>query len=159
MRRAIRGALRHPDEAVAIFALLVTVGAVGWGVITRYITAQPAVWASEVAAIAFAWLTFFGASACFRHNAHPSIDMLVQRLPARPQAIVRRGVDLLVAAFLAYFAWLGLSFSISAWENPTAVLRVPMTVVYAPVTLATLMMLGRHLAAMRRPIEPERAMV
>ena len=70
------------DEAIAVFALLVTVGSVGWGVVTRYVTAQPAVWASEVAAIAFAWLTFFGASACFRHNAHPSIDMLVQRLPA-----------------------------------------------------------------------------
>lgn len=154
----MRRALRAPDEVIAILALLVTVGAVGWGVITRYITAQPAVWASEVAAIAFAWLTFFGASACFRYNAHPSIDMLVQRLPARPQALVRRGVDILVAGFLVYFAWLGMRFSIAAWDNPTAVLRVPMTVVYAPVTLATLMMLARHLAAMRRPRAPERAM-
>ncbi len=158
MRRALRGALRNPDEAIAILALLVTVAAVGWGVVTRYITAQPAVWATEVAAIAFAWLTFFGASACFRHNAHPSIDMLVARLPARPQAFTRRAVDLLVAGFLGYFAWLGLGFSIAAWDNPTAVLRVPMTVVYAPVTLATLMMLVRHLAAMRRPRQPERAM-
>lgn len=158
MRRALRGTLRHPDEAVAILALLVTVVAVTWGVVTRYVTAQPAVWATEVAAIAFAWLTFFGASACFRHNAHPSIDMLVQRLPQRPQAMLRRGVDLLVAAFLVYFAWLGASFSIAAWDNPTAVLRVPMTVVYAPVTIATLMMLARHIAAMRRPRQPERAM-
>ncbi|NDG48975.1 MAG: TRAP transporter small permease [Rhodospirillales bacterium] len=154
----MRRAWRNADELIAIAALLVTVASVGWGVITRYVTAQPAVWASEVAAIGFAWLTFFGASACFRHNAHPSIDMLVQRLPAWPQALVRRAVDLLVAAFLAYFAWLGLSFSISAWDNPTAVLRLPMTVVYAPVTLATLMMLARHLAAMRRPRMPERAM-
>ena len=97
MRRAARGVLRNPDEAIAILALLVTVAAVTWGVVTRYITAQPAVWATEVSAIAFAWLTFFGASACFRHNAHPSIDMLVQRLPAGPQAILRRGVDALVA--------------------------------------------------------------
>jgi TRAP-type transport system small permease protein len=77
----IRLSLRYPDEAVAILALVVTVLSVTWGVITRYITAQPAVWASEVATIAFAWLTFFGASACFRHNAHPSIDMLVVRFP------------------------------------------------------------------------------
>lgn len=144
------------DEAIAAGALLVTVGAVGWGVVTRYVTAQPAVWATEVAAIAFAWLTFFGASACFRHNAHPSIDMLVGRLPARPQAWVRRGVDLLVAAFLLYLAWLGLHFSIAAWDNPTAVLRLPMTIVYAPVTVATLMMLWRHLNAVRGA--PERAM-
>jgi TRAP-type C4-dicarboxylate transport system permease small subunit len=43
------------------------------------------------------------------------------------------------------------------------VLRVPMTVVYAPVALASLMMLARHLAAMVRSARtgertPERAM-
>ena len=160
MKRLLRQALHHPDEAIGAGALLVTVGSVGWGVMTRYVTAQPAVWASEVAAIAFAWLTFFGASACFRHNAHPSIDMLVGRLPAGPQRAVRLGVDLLVAAFLAYFCWLGLVFSIAAWDNPTAVLRLPMTVVYGPITLASLMMLARHLANMRRPARaPERAVV
>lgn len=150
LRRLARQALRRPDEAIAVAALLATVGAVGWGVVTRYVTAQPAVWASEVAAIAFAWLTFFGASACFRHNAHPSIDMLVRRLPPGPRRVARLGADLLVAAFLAYFCWLGLTFSIAAWDNPTAVLRVPMTVVYGPVALASAMMLARHLAAMLR---------
>ena len=156
----MRKALRHPDEAIAVLALLITVGSVGWGVVTRYVTAQPAVWASEVAAIAFAWLTFFGASACFRHNAHPSIDMLVQRMAPRMQRAVRLGVDLLVAAFLGYFCWMGVEFSLAAWDNPTAVLRLPMTVVYGPITLATAMMLARHLANMRRPVAaPERAMV
>lgn len=163
IRRGLRRALRHADEAIGVAALLVTVGSVGWGVVTRYVTAQPAVWASEVAAIAFAWLTFFGASACFHHNAHPSIDMLVRRLPPGPQRVARLGADLLVAAFLAYFCWLGLVFSVAAWDNPTAVLRVPMTVVYAPVALASLMMLARHLAAMVRAARtrertPERAM-
>lgn len=150
LRRLLRHALRQPDEAIGVAALLATVGAVGWGVVTRYVTAQPAVWASEVAAIAFAWLTFFGASACFRHNAHPSIDMLVRRLPAGPRRAARLAADLLVAAFLAYFCWLGLTFSVAALDNPTAVLRVPMTVVYAPVALASLMMLVRHLARMVR---------
>ena len=85
--------------------------------------------------------------------------MLVGRLPAGPRRVARLGVDLLVAAFLAYFCWLGLVFSIAAWDNPTAVLRLPMTVVYGPVTLASLMMLARHLANMRRPARAqERAM-
>lgn len=159
MKRQMAQAWRAPDEVIAVAALLVTVGAVGWGVVTRYVTAQPAVWASEVAAIAFAWLTFFGASACFRHNAHPSIDMLVGRLPAGPQRAVRVGVDALVAAFLGYFCWMGVAFSIAAWDNPTAVLRLPMTIVYGPITLATAMMLVRHLINMRRPVLlPERAM-
>jgi len=73
--------------------------------------------------------------------------------------VMRLGVDLLVAAFLAYFCWIGLEFSIAAWENPTAVLRLPMTVVYGPITLAAAMMLVRHVANMRRPLAiAERAM-
>lgn len=154
----MRALLRRPDEAVAMAALIVTVLSVTWGVVTRYITAQPAVWATEVAAIGFAWLTFFGASAGFAHGAHPSIDMLVTRFPDGLQRVTRLGVDLLVAAFLAYFFWLGLHFSITSWDNPTAVLRVPMTVVYAPIALATAMALVRHLGAMRRVRAPERAM-
>ena len=46
MKRLLQQALRYPDEAIGAGALLVTVGSVGWGVVTRYVTAQPAVWAS-----------------------------------------------------------------------------------------------------------------
>ena len=60
---------------------------------------------------------------------------------------------------LKHFCWLGITFSTSAWDNPTAVLRLPMTVVYGPITLATGLMLVRHLAAMRRARGPERAML
>lgn len=136
--------LARIDVAIAALAMIVTVLAVTWGVITRYVTAQPAAWASEVAAIAFAWLTFFGASAGFRHHAHPSIDMLTGLLPPAARRVSRVFNDLLVAAFLVYFAWLGLEFSIEAWDNPTPVLRLPMTVVYGPVTVALLLCLAWH---------------
>ena len=145
---------RHGDEAIAMASLVAAIAAVTWGVLTRYVTAQPAPWASEVAAIAFAWLTFFGASAGFRHGAHPSIDMLVARLPPRARRLARLAADALVALFLLYFTWLGLEFSVTSWDNPTAVLRLPMTVVYGPVTLASALMLLRHLAAARRPAAP-----
>jgi len=139
--------LARIDVVIAALAMIVTVLAVTWGVITRYVTAQPAAWASEVAAIAFAWLTFFGASACFRYRAHPSIDMLTALFPPRARRLVRRFNDLLVAAFLGYFAWLGAGFAIDALDNPTPVLRLPMTVVYGPVTLALLLALAWHLHA------------
>ena len=43
-----------PLGVVAAVALAAVVLAVSWGVITRYVTAQPAAWASEVATLAFA---------------------------------------------------------------------------------------------------------
>ena len=76
------------EEIVACIALAAVVLAVSWGVITRYITAQPAAWASEVATLAFAWVVFFGATACIKYRLHPSIDMLVTRLPRPLQLAV-----------------------------------------------------------------------
>ena len=67
------------EEVVACIALAVVVLAVSWGVITRYIIAQPAAWASELATLAFAWLVFFGATACIKYRLHPNIDMVVRR--------------------------------------------------------------------------------
>ena len=60
---------------------------VAWGVITRYITAQPATWAGELAVIAFAWVVFLGASACFKYRLHASIDMVTALLPDGGRAV------------------------------------------------------------------------
>ncbi len=113
------------EEIVACIALAVVVLAVSWGVITRYITAQPAAWASEVATLAFAWLVFFGAAACIKYRLHPTIDMLV-RAPAaaRCRVGVRWLNHALLLGFCAFMAWFGTRFAIDAWDNPSPVLRL-----------------------------------
>ncbi len=125
-------------------ALLIVVAAVSWGVITRYVTAQPAAWAGEIAGIAFAWLVFFGAAAGFRHGSHVSIDLLVRGLPDSSRRAFESFADALVLAFLAALAWLALEFCVQAWLDPTSVLRLPRTIFYAPVFLASLCMLIGH---------------
>ena len=76
------------EELVAVFALAVVVLSVSWGVITRYITAQPAAWASEIATLGFAWVVFFGAAACIKYKLHPAIDLLNTRLPPRYTGVI-----------------------------------------------------------------------
>jgi TRAP-type C4-dicarboxylate transport system permease small subunit len=132
------------EEIVAGAALVIVVLSVCWGVITRYLTEQPATWSGEVAAIGFAWLVFVGASAGFKHRMHVSIDMLVQFLPARVRLQVDRVLDIVVVAFCAYVAWLGVVFTAENWDNPTSVLRLPMSIVYAAVTLGFAMMTFRY---------------
>ena len=138
------------EEIVACLALAVVVLSVSWGVITRYITAQPAAWASEVATLAFAWLVFFGAAACVKYKLHPSIDMLVARLPAPLQVGVRWINHALVLGFCAFMAWFGTRFAIDAWSNPSPVLRLPLTWLYGPVAFCFALMALRYLQVMRR---------
>ncbi len=145
------GPLAWFEEGVAGAALVVVVFAACWGVVTRYVTAQPATWTGEVAAIAFAWLVFVGAAAGFKYGMHVAIDMVVALLPPSPRRVLMAGADLLVLAFLATLFVLAVQFSIDAWGDPTSVLRLPRTVTYGSVVVGALCMLVRHAqAAWRR---------
>ena len=138
------------EEIVACVALAAVVLSVSWGVITRYITAQPAAWASEVATLAFAWVVFFGAAACIKYKLHPSIDMLVVRLP-RPLQIAVRGLNhALVLGLCIFMAWFGTRFAIDAWSNPSPVLRLPLTWLYGPVAFCFALMALRYLQVLKR---------
>ena len=138
------------EEIVACIALAAVVLAVTWGVVTRYITAQPAAWASEVATLAFAWVVFFGAAACIKYRLHPSIDMVVRRLP-RPLGLAVRSLNhALVLGFCAFMAWFGTRFAIDAWSNPSPVLRLPLTWLYGPVAFCFALMALRYLQVLRR---------
>ena len=127
--------LDHVEEALAGAALVVVVLAVAWGVITRYVTAQPAPWTGEVAGLAFAWVVFLGAAAGFKRGLHVSIDLLVRRLPALVARPLARAVDVLVLVFAAYVVWLGIGFVQLNWDNPTPVLRWPFSIIHLAVTL------------------------
>jgi TRAP-type C4-dicarboxylate transport system permease small subunit len=145
------GPFAFAEEAVAGVALAVVVLATCWGVVTRYVTEQPATWTGEVAGIAFAWLVFLGAAAGFKYGMHVAIDMLVVALPAPLRRALMALVDALVLAFLAILFVLAIQFSIDAWTDPTSVLRLPRSVTYVSVVVGSACMAVRYVqAAWRR---------
>jgi TRAP-type C4-dicarboxylate transport system permease small subunit len=135
------------EEAVAGAALVVLIAAVCWGVVTRYVTEQPATWTGEIAAIAFAWLVFVGAAAGFKYGMHVAIDMVVTTLPPTLRRRLLAAADLLVVAFLLIVLALAVEFSVDAWDDPTSVLRLPRTVTYASVVVGGVCMLVRYASA------------
>jgi TRAP-type C4-dicarboxylate transport system permease small subunit len=139
-----RSPFSYFEEVVSGLALVVVIAATCWGVISRYVTAQPAAWAAEVATIAFAWVVFVGAAAGFKYGMHVSIDMLVAKLPAGLRRVLMGACDLLVLAFLALLIALAFEFSVDSWEDPTSVLRLPRTVVYASMLVGAMCMLLRY---------------
>jgi TRAP-type C4-dicarboxylate transport system permease small subunit len=132
------GRLDIVEEAIACTALVVVVAAVCWGVLTRYITAQPAPWAGEVAGMGFAWLVFLGAAAGFKRGLHVSIDILTQLLPAWVEWLLAVLVQLGILAFAAYVFWLGVGFTLANLDNPSPVLRLPQSIIYLAVTVGFL---------------------
>lgn len=137
------------EEILAGAALVVVVLAVCWGVVTRYVTAEPATWAGEVAAIAFAWLIFVGASAALKRAMHVHIDMLLILLPEAPRRAVTLAGDAIVLVFLAVGLVLAVEFSIDSWDSPTSVLRLPLSIVYGSVVAGFACLLWRYAAVVR----------
>jgi TRAP-type transport system small permease protein len=132
------------EEIIACTALVIVVAAVCWGVLTRYVTAQPAPWAGEVAQMGFAWVVFIGAAAGLKRGMHVSIDLLTARLPGALRVPLALILDLGLLAFFAYVTWLGIGFTIDNWDNPSPVLRLPLSIIYASVTLGFALMALRH---------------
>jgi len=133
------------EEIVASAAVVVVILSVAWGVLSRYVTEQPAAWAGEVATLAFAWVVFFGASACIKYHMHPTIDLLVKVFPRGLQLAVSLLNHALVLGFCVFMAWFGTRFAIDAWDSPTAVLRAPLTWLYGPVAFCFALMIVRYL--------------
>ena len=143
--RGVAWVLDQFEEIVACLAVVAVVASVSWGVITRYITEQPAAWASEIATLGFAWVVFFGSAACVKYRLHPAIDLLVERFSPGTQRVVRGLNHALVLAFFGFMVWFGTRFAIDAWDSPTPVLRWPQTVLYGPVALCFGLMAVRYL--------------
>jgi len=144
MRRSPRWWADHFEEVVASLALVVVVAATTWGVITRYVTAQPATWAGEVSTIGFAWVVFFGAVACIKHRMHPAVDVPLGRLPRPLRLALEWTNHFLLLGLFAFMVWFGTRFAIDAWSNPTPVLRAPLTVLYGPVAFTFALMFVRY---------------
>jgi TRAP-type C4-dicarboxylate transport system permease small subunit len=144
LRLPLRWWVDHVEEIVASLALVVVVLATGWGVITRYITAQPAAWAGEVSTIGFAWIVFLGAVACIKYRLHPAVDVPLGRLPVPLRVALVWINHGLLLAFFVFMVVFGTRFAIDAWSNPSPVLRAPMTVLYGPVAVSFALMFVRY---------------
>lgn len=139
------------EEAIAGTALVVVVASVLWGVLTRYLFAQPAAWSFEVATIGFAWLVFFGAAACVRYRAHADIDILVALFSPPWQRAVAVFNFWLLTVFFAALAVFFAVHTVDAHKSVTIALNLPRSLIYVPLCLATIMMLVRHVDAWVNP--------
>ncbi|MCP4384943.1 MAG: TRAP transporter small permease [Hyphomicrobiales bacterium] len=140
----VRSLLFRWEETLAVIALCVVVTAVSYGVITRYITATPATWTTELAGLSFTWVVFLGAAGAMRRNMHVSIDAVTRLVPASVARFVAGTMNILVLVFLAYTTYLAVLITIGAYHRPSPVLRISFTWVYLAVVLGFGSMLLNH---------------
>lgn len=132
--------LAQLEDLITQLATVSMVACVMWGVLTRYITEQPAVWTSELSGILFTWIVFIGAASAFRQDKHISVPMLVDALGLKLQHAIKIASDIFVLAFVCFVAYLSYHMMIKGMSRPSPVLRIPFFYVYLAPFIAFILM-------------------
>lgn len=140
-------------SAVAlVLAALVMV----YGVALRYFFGRPTVWQTEVSVYLLVFVTFVGAAYGLKHHAHVGVDLLVDRLPTRPQLVLRLVTATLALGVVVAVIWTSYGTWWEALEggfrSPTA-LRAPLGIVYGILPLGMLLVALQYLAFLVEGVE------
>lgn len=82
---------------------------IAWGVFTRYVLGVGSFWPEPIAIFLAIQVTFYGAAACYRANAHIALDMVVRRWPAATRWLPEALALLLMAAISLFMIVYGVS--------------------------------------------------
>ena len=89
---------------IAVMAVIIA-----WGVFTRYVLGIGSFWPEPISIFLAIQVTFYGAAACYRANAHIALDMVARRLPAAPRRLADGLVLLLMAVISLFMIVYGVS--------------------------------------------------
>lgn len=112
---------------------------------TRYVLADSAAWTEEIARYFLIVVTFIGASMGVRRNSHIHVEFLYRWLPPAVGRALSTAVDVVRTAFLAYATWLSIELVPRMNNLNMTVVDLPMSYVYALVTLGFAMMTLRSI--------------
>jgi TRAP-type C4-dicarboxylate transport system permease small subunit len=144
--------IQSVEQAIMNVAFVILLVAIGWGVLSRYVTHNPATWVAEVSAISFSWLIFIGAAEVHRRMQHVSVDLLTSALPHSVQRVLALAVDAFVVLFCFYVAYLGAKETVAVHSSTTSMLRIPLSVGYVGLTLGFFLMGARGLQRLVRSL-------
>ncbi|SCW55158.1 TRAP transporter small permease [Ancylobacter rudongensis] len=124
-------------------ALLSTMVIVCLGqVISRYVFNDPLTWSEELARFLFVWVGYLSAWFAWTKRAHIALDAVTYlRVPALERACGRI-VEALVLVYCGWTLYACLGFLRLTSNQPSAVLDVPMSTVYAGYAAMCVLIIG-----------------
>ena len=133
-------------SAVAlVVATLVTTHAV----VVRYFLRQPTIWQTETTIYLLMFVTFVGAAYGLRHHAHVGVDLLIDKVPTRPQLAVRILTALACLAVVLVVMWTSYQNWHEAYlfdHRSSTAFRFPLWIAYAILPLGMLLVALQYLA-------------
>jgi TRAP-type C4-dicarboxylate transport system permease small subunit len=117
--RAMEGLYRLCVAIAGICIVSMTL-IIPWGVYTRYVLNRGSQWPEPLAVLLMIIFTFAAAAACYRANAHISVAVITNLLPAKLRSIALLAVDLLMALLSLFMVIWGLLLVQTTWYQVIA---------------------------------------
>jgi len=105
-------------------------------VFCRYLLNASLFWSEELARCLLIWLTFLGATAAYKRQVHPGVDILFKRMSPAVQDLATRAVHLVSALFFAVMIYHGAAFAWFVRFQITPALHLPKWAVYSVVPVS-----------------------
>jgi TRAP-type C4-dicarboxylate transport system permease small subunit len=101
--------------AIGIVSIVCMTGLIFVGVVMRYVFLEGASFAEPMSIFFAVQLTLYGAAACYRAQAHLSLQFLVQQLAPAMQTAVHGAVSALMAVIALAMIFYGISLAQTTW--------------------------------------------
>lgn len=124
-------------------------------VVLRYAVGMSLPWVEEITRYMMIWVAWLAVGLAMREGAHIAIDNLQNALPAPAAKVLRIFVFASIVAFFAAVAWFGLQYSLFAWRQESAVLRLSLGAIYLAIPVGSLLMLVHTMLISRRLLTHE----
>lgn len=123
---------------VLLAAVATMVAVVSAQVALRYGFNRSIDWADEIGRLAFVWSIFLAIPLGVRDGAHIGIDLLVDKLPAFGQSLLRRAGAALGAAMMLAIAWAAVRTCREQWDELMSTVDVSVGWFIVPVAVGAL---------------------
>jgi TRAP-type C4-dicarboxylate transport system permease small subunit len=111
---------------------------------TRYVLNDSLAWTEEIARYGLIWITFIGAAVVVRKNMHIAVEVLLHFLPAGFARVLLAVVDVIKLLFIGLLTYFSVAIVERMQWQRMVIIDLPMSIVYAGVTLGCLLMLMRQ---------------
>lgn len=135
-------AIMRPVEAIAAVLLLVIVGLLIAGVVSRYFFNQPIVWIDEAASIAFLWLAMLGTAIAVDRGEHLRLTIIVGCLSLRRQLMAETFGLVLTGTFLVVLLPHAYEYAISEMDITSSALNMPVGYRVSAIAVGIALMLS-----------------
>ena len=111
-------------------------------IFTRWVLNNPSTFTEELLRYLLIWAGMIGAAYCFFRDQHIKLTLLTSRLKGLPATIIAVISEVIVIIFVVYvYIWGGSQMAINNATQLTAVLRLPMGLIYGCLPVSGIMVL------------------